>query len=230
MFSVNSDDPLKQRLKKLDNFLAAFRSVGRDTSQKFTLSTRAAREIKARSRTIEKYLESIEKRAYDLAKANKDLYNTKTTSPSSQKHYLDQTLSYLQGKTRLNQLPSLIQDSAKNLNAELLKIKKSFAGMLPESELKKYMLKNISTYMRKSFSIFTDPTYKPDKKIFDGAVDYMVNLVKNNRDLRRAALDEPAFKSFKPEVRIKKSAEQLVKKILQDCKTNNGDPLDFLQG
>ena len=65
MFSVNSDDPLKQRLKKLDNFLAAFRSVGRDTSQKFTLSTRAAREIKARSRTIEKYLESIEKRAYD---------------------------------------------------------------------------------------------------------------------------------------------------------------------
>ena len=59
--------------------------------------------------------------------------------------------------------------------------------MLPESELKKYILKNLSTYMRKSFSIFTDPTYKPDKKIFDGAVNYMVNLVKNNRDLRRAA-------------------------------------------
>ena len=177
MFSVNSDDPLKARLKKLDNVLSWFRSVGKNTGQQFTLSTRAAREIKGRSRTIEKYLESIEKRAYDLAKANKDLYNTKTTSPSSQKHYLDQTLSYLQGKTRLNQLPSLIQDSAKNLNAELLKIKKSFAGMLPESELKKYMLKNISTYMRKSFSIFTDPTYKPDKKIFDVDVDYMINLV-----------------------------------------------------
>ena len=229
MFSVNSDDPLKQRLKKLDNFLAAFRSVGKNTAQQFTLSTRAAREIKGRSRTIEKYLESIEKRAYDLAKANKDLYNTKTTSPSSQKHYLDQTLSYLQGKTRLNQLPSLLQDSAKNLNTELLQIKKAFAGMLPDSELKKYMLQNLSTYMRKSFSIFTDPTYKPDKKVFDGAVDYMVNLVKNNRDLRKAALDEPAFKSFKPEVRIKKNAEQLVKKILQDGKTNNGDPLDFLQ-
>jgi len=229
MFSVNSDDPLKRRVKKLDNVLSWFRSVGKNTAQQFTLSTRAAREIKGRSRTIEKYLESIEKRTYDLAKSNKDLYNTKTTSPSSQKHYLDQTLSYLQGKTRLNQLPSLVQDSAKNLNAELLKIKKSFAGMLPESELKKYMLKNISTYMRKSFSIFTDPTFKPDKKVFDGAVDYMVNLVKNNRDLRKAALDEPAFKSFKPDVRIRKNAEQLVKKILQDGKTNNGDPLDFLQ-
>jgi hypothetical protein len=229
MFSVNSDDPLKQRLKRLDNFLSAFRSVGKNTAQQFTLSTRAAREIRGRSRTIDKYLQSIEKKAYDLAKANKDLYNTKTTSPASQKHYLDQTLSYLQGKTKLSQLPSLLQDSAKNLNAELLKIKKSFANMLPDSEIKKYMLKNISTYMRKSFSIFTDPTYKPDKKIFDGAVDYMVNLVKNNRDLRKAALDEPAFKSFNPEARIKKNAEQLVKKILQDGKTNNGDPLEFLK-
>ena len=229
MFSVNSDDPLKKRLKRLDNVLSWFRSVSKNTAQQFTLSSRAAREIKGRSRTIEKYLESIEQKAYDLAKANKNLYNTKTTSPSSQQHYMDQVLSYFQGKTKLNQLPSLLQNSAKNLNAELLKIKKSFAGMLPEGELKNYMLKNINTYMRKSFSIFTDPTYKPDKKIFDGAVDYMVNLVKNNRDLRRAALEEPAFKSFKPEIRIKKSAEQLVKKILRDGKTNNGDPLEFLK-
>ena len=229
MFSVNSDDPLKQRLKKLDNVLSWFRSVGKNTGQQFTLSSRAAREIKARSRTIEKYLESIEQKAYDLAKANKNLYNTKTTSPASQQHYMDQVLSYFQGKTRIDQLPSLLQDSAKNLNKELLKIKESFAGMLPEGELKKYMLQNLSTYMRKSFSIFTDPTYKPDAKIFDGAVDYMSNLVKNNRDLRKAALEEPAFKSFKPEIRIKKSAEQLVKKILREGKTNNGDPLEFLK-
>jgi hypothetical protein len=185
MFSVNSDDPLKQRLKKLDNVLSWFRSAGKNTGQQFTLSSRAAREIKARSRTIEKYLESIEQKAYDLAKANKNLYNTKTTSPSSQQHYMDQVLSYFQGKTRIDQLPSLLQDSAKNLNKELLKIKQSFAGMLPEGELKKYMLQNLNTYMRKSFSIFTDPTYKPDAKIFNGAVDYMSNLVKNNRDLRK---------------------------------------------
>ena len=119
MFSVNSDDPLKQRLKKLDNVLSWFRSVGKNTGQQFTLSSRAAREIKARSRTIEKYLESIEQKAYDLAKANKNLYNTKTTSPASQQHYMDQVLSYFQGKTRIDQLPSLLQDSAKNLNKEL---------------------------------------------------------------------------------------------------------------
>mgnify|MGYP001207640511 FL=1 len=60
-----------------------------------------------------------------------------------------------------------------------MQIKKTFGNLLPESELKDYLLKNVSTYMRKSFSVFTDPTYKPDKKIFDGAVDYMSNLIKN---------------------------------------------------
>ena len=229
MFSVNSNDPLKARLKRLDNVLSWFRSVGKNTNQQFTLSSRAAREIKARSRTIEKYLESIEKRAYELAKGNKDLYNTNTVSPSSQQHYLDQTLDFLKGKIRLNQLPDTLQESAKNLNKEMIQIKKKFGQLLPESELKNYLLQNVSTYMRKSFSIFTDPTYKPDKKVFDGAVDFMSNLIKNNRDLRRAALDEPAHAGFKPEAKIKKFGESLVKKILYEGKHNNGDPLEFLK-
>ena len=219
MFSVNSNDPLKARLKRLDNVLSWFRSVGKNTNQQFTLSSRAAREIKARSRTIEKYLESIEKKAYELAKGNKDLYNTNTVSPSSQQHYLDQTLDYLKGKIRLNQLPDTLQESAKNLNKEMMQIKKTFGNLLPESELKDYLLKNVSTYMRKSFSVFTDPTYKPDKKIFDGAVDFMSNLIKNNRDLRRAALDEPSHAGFKPEAKIKKFGESLVQKILLKVNT-----------
>jgi hypothetical protein len=229
MFSVNSNDPLKARLKKFDNVLSWFRSVGKNTNQQFTLSSRAAREIKARSRTIEKYLESIEKKAYDLAKGNKDLYNTKTVSPSSQQHYLDQTLDYLKGKIRLNQLPDALQESAKNLNKEMMQIKKKFANLLPESELKNYLLKNVSTYMRKSFSVFTDPTFKPDKKVFDGAVNYMSNLIKNNRDLRRAALEEPAHAGFKPEAKITKFGESLVKKMLYEGKHNNSDPLEFLK-
>ena len=32
---------------------------------------------------------------------------------------LDQTLDYLKGNTKLNQLPDILQDSAKNLNKEL---------------------------------------------------------------------------------------------------------------
>ena len=52
MFSVNADDVLKRRLKKLDNILSYFRSTGEQTSTAFQLWSRAKREIKARARTI----------------------------------------------------------------------------------------------------------------------------------------------------------------------------------
>ena len=229
MFSVNADDPLKQRLKKFDNVLSWFRSIGKNTGQQFTLTSRAAREIKAKSRTIEKYMESLEKRSYDLAKSFKNQYNTKTTSPASQDHYLDQVLTYLKGDLRLDQLPSVLQSTAKNLKGELTKVKKTFGDMLPEGDLKKFILNNVNTYMRKSFAVFTNPSYQPEKEAFDGGVKYMMNLIKKNRTMRKAALEEPSHAKFTPDARVKKYAEVLVKKMLNNAKTNGSDPLDILQ-
>ena len=229
MFSVNHDDPLKQRLKKFDNVLSWFRSIGKNTAQQFTLSSRAAREIKAKSRTIEKYMESLEKKSYDLAKSFKNQYNTKTTSPASQDHYLDQVLTYLKGDLRLDQLPSILRDTSKNLKGELTKVKKTFGDMLPEGDLKKFILNNVNTYMRKSFAVFTNPSYQPEKEAFDGGVKYMMNLIKKNRTMRKAALEEASHAKFTPDARVKKYAEVLVKKMLNNAKTNGGDPLTVLQ-
>ena len=229
MFSVNHADPLKERLKHFDNILSWFRSIGKNTGQQFTLTSRAAREIKAKSRTIEKYMESLEKKSYDLAKSFKNQYNTKNTSPASQEHYLDQVLTYLKGDLRLDQLPSILQNTARNLKGELIKAKKTFGDMLPESDLKKFILNNVNTYMRKSFAVFTNPSYQPEKEVFEGGVNYMINLVKKNRDLRRAALEESSHAKFTPDVRIKKYAEVLVKKMLNNAKVDGGDPLEILQ-
>ena len=229
LFSVTDSDPLKRRLKKLDNFLAAFRSVGQRTGVGFQLTSEAKREIKARSRTIEKYLESIEKKSYDLARANKNLYNTNTTSPASQDYYLDQTLSYLKGQKKLESLPQLLRGSASALNKELAQTKKTFADLLPEGELKDYMLNNLKSYMRKSFAVFSNPEYTPDKKVLDGAIDWInKNVVKKNKDLRQQAAALPGKASAAD--KQKTFAEQLTKKILQTGKQDNVDPLRLLQG
>jgi len=229
LFSVADADPLKRRLKKLDNFLAAFRSVGQRTGVDFQLTSEAKREIKARSRTIEKYLESIEKKSYDLARANKNLYNTNTTSPASQDYYLDQTLSYLKGQKKLEALPQLLRGSASALNKELSQTKKTFAELLPEGELKDYMLNNLKSYMRKSFAVFTNPEYTPDKKVLDGAIDWINNnVVKKNKDLRQQAASLPGKAAAADKQKI--FAEQLTKKILQTGKQDNVDPLRLLQG
>ena len=222
-----SADPLKGRLKTLDNIFSWFRSVGKMTGNRYNLTSRARREIKARARTIEKWLESIDYTATQLAKSFRNQYNTSTTSPASQKHYLDQVLTYLKGDIRMDQLPKLLQESSKNLKGELGKIKKTFADLLPESDLKKFMLANVSNYMRKSFAVFTNPAYQPEKKIFDGAVKYMENVIKNNRDLRAAAIGE--FKNFTPATAVKKHAETLVRKILHEGKNDAKDPLEILK-
>ena len=149
LFSETSRDPLKRKLKKIDQFLARFRSVGKQTGLGYQISSEARREIKAQSRTIEKYLESIEKKSYNLAKDFETKYNTKTSSEASQKYYLDQVLAFLKGNLKLNALPSELKGSASALQKELSLIKKNFADLLPEKDLKDFILKNLNTYMRR---------------------------------------------------------------------------------
>jgi hypothetical protein len=229
MFSANADDPLKRRLKKLDTILSWFRSTGPQTSTQFQLSSRAKREIKARARTIEKYLEDIEARAYNLAKGFKNLYNTNTTSPASKEVYLDQVLSFLKKEIDLNQLPTQLRTPAALLNKELVQIKSKFADLLPEGELKKYMLDNVNTYMRKSFSIFTNPEWKPDQKTFNAGVEWFKQLINDNRDLRTVALESYPNLKGEAEKQIEEYAKVLTNKLLRDGKIDGKDPLAVLQ-
>ena len=136
MFSVNSEDEVKRRVKKLDNFLAKFRSVGEQTAQQYRLSTAAKTEIKAVNRTIEKYLEDLEKRAYALAGGFLKHYNVDKPSPALRDKYLNDVLAYLKKEMPLEKLPETLRPSAKGLNAELVKAKQKFADLLPEGDLK----------------------------------------------------------------------------------------------
>jgi hypothetical protein len=229
LFSVESSNPLQRRLKKIDNFLSGFRSVGKYTGLGFQLSSDAKRFIKGRARTIEKYLESIEKKSYDLAKSFEGQYNTLTTSPASKDYYLDQVLAYLKGQAKLSELPKILQGSAQNLQKEIMKTKDVFGNLLPEGDLKKFILNNLKTYMRKSFSVFTNPEYMPDQKIKQGAAKWILeNVVKKNKDLRESALTLKTGKMTKAQAESA-YAESLVHKILTNTKQDGVDPLKLIQ-
>ncbi len=230
MFSTKSSDPLEKRLKTLDNFLSAFRSLGKQTGLKYQLTSEANREIKARSRTIEKYLQSIEKKSYDLAKSFEGQYNTLTTSPASRDYYLDQVLSFLKGQTTKSALPKQLQETAELLNKELLSTKKTFANLLPDGDLKNFMLNNIKTYMRKSFATFTNPEYTADPKIRSLAAKWVLeNVVKKNKDIRESALKELKTKNMTDNQALQEMAESLTNKILVHTKQDGVDPLRILQ-
>ena len=227
MFSVNSEDEVKRRVKKLDNFLAKFRSVGEQTAQQYRLSTAAKTEIKAVNRTIEKYLEDLEKRAYALAGGFLKHYNVDKPSPALRDKYLNDVLAYLKKEMPLEKLPETLRPSAKGLNAELIKAKQKFADLLPEGDLKSFIINNVQSYMRKSFSVFTNPEYAPKKEVFDDAVKYFSTVIKGNKDMTEAALkfiNKPT-----DEERITEYAKSLTNKLLRDGKNNDLDPLQLLQ-
>ena len=230
LFSETSRDPLKRKLKRLDQFLARFRSVGKQTGLGYQISSEARREIKAQSRTIEKYLESIEKKAYNLAKDFETKYNTKTTSEASQKYYLDQVLAFLKGNLKRDALPIELRKSAEGLQRELKGIKKNFADLLPEKDLKDFILKNLNTYMRQSFAIFTNPSYQPKKEVYDGAVNWIQkNVVEKNKDLKEEAIKTLKTPKMTNKQAFNEMADALTDKIIKAGKQDGADPLRVLQ-
>ena len=67
MFEVTSSDPVERNLRKFDNFLSLFRDSANQSANRFFITGQTDRKIKALSRKIEKQLDSVEVRAYDLA-------------------------------------------------------------------------------------------------------------------------------------------------------------------
>ena len=230
LFSIKSSDPLQRRLKSLDNKLSFFRSVGRMTDNTFQISTEAKTMIKARSRTIEKYLESIEKKSYDLAKSFENQYNSMTSSPASQDYYLDNVLAFLKGQIKKQDLPIELQETAAALNKELIKTKETFSNLLPAGDLKNFMLNNIKTYMRKSFATFTNPEYQASDKIKEAASKWILNnVVKRNKDIRESAINTLKTGRMTDEQALKEMSDSLMNKILTNTKQDAADPLKILQ-
>ena len=87
VFSVQSANPLKANLKKLDNFLSYFRSLGKQTAAQGKITRDAELMIKGKSRAIDKYLDSIEKKTYDMVKGFAVKYDKKNTPEMMQEYY-----------------------------------------------------------------------------------------------------------------------------------------------
>ena len=50
-------------------------------------------------------------------------------------------LAYLKGQIKLTELPKILQGSARDLQKEIIKTKDVFGNLLPEGDLKKFLLK-----------------------------------------------------------------------------------------
>ena len=230
-FSVNSTDDLRKTLKRIDNGLSYFRSVGRFSPEQAAVRQEAEKRIVKTARIVEKLLDSIEKRNYDLVKASKSLYDTKTTSPASMDKYLDDILQYIKGQRSLKTLQPELQSSAQRLKGLMDNAKKEFSKLLPDdSVIKPILTKNLQGYMRKSFGVFTNPNYAVDETstVFKDAVNFMRNIVNKNKDLREYARNVQEAEKVSYQEAKDIVAKLQVKDMLRYAKTDNKDPIQIL--
>jgi len=227
MFDVTSKDPLEAGLKRVDNFLKWFRDSGNQIAYSFNLDGTAERFIKSKAREIEKYIDAIEVKAYDLASGFLGRYNKGFTSPAGEKHLMDQVHEYLRGNLKLSKIEPELQELAKALKDEFTAIKKTYFKELPEgSGLRNALESNLDKYIRMSFATFTNPNYNPSSKVFEDATDFMVNIISKNEDFLEAAVK--GVPVTEQAAAIREFARKNVDNIISIGKREGTDPINAL--
>jgi len=227
MFDVTSNDPLERGLKKVDNFLKWFRDSGNQALYGFNLSGGAERFIKAKSREIEKYLDSIEKKAYDLANGFLGRYNKGFTSPAGERQMLEQVFEYLRGNLKLSKIEPELQEMSKVLKDEFNALKQAYFKELPEgSGLRAALESNLDKYMRMSFATFTNPNFTPGARVVEEATDFMVDIIMRNEDFLEAAVR--GVGATGQTAAIREFAKKNVENIISIGKREGVDPINAL--
>jgi len=231
--SVTSPNKSERVIKRLDNILSYFRSFGRAPKDIEGVGEKAALFIKGRARKIDRTMEGLETKAYNLAKGFENNYNKGTSSPALEKHYLDQVDSFLRNQITLKELPTELQPLSADLKFEIKNIMTEFKKALPKGkqadritkDLENIEVNKIQSYLIKSFSTFTNPNYAPDQKVFNTAVRWITdNVVKKNKDLREIALNKHAKLPTTTE-RFDELSKMMAESVLLTGRADGKNPL-----
>ena len=189
-FTVDSTDELKVGLKKFDNLLSYIRSGGKNTDEAFFIKGSAKREIRASSKKIQDLLLSIENKSYDLAKGFETIYNTKKTSPALMNQYADEVLEFLEGKRKLNNLPEIMQNTARLLKEELKQMNTLYNKYIPDGKgISSILNGGTKSYVKKSFAFLNNPnrSIPEDGPIFKNAANLVKKLILRDKNLQDEA-------------------------------------------
>ena len=234
LYSVTSPNKEEVGLKRLDNFLSYFRSFGKAPKDIEGTSEQVMLFVKAKARKLDRTMEGLEKRAYDLAKQFENNYNKGDSSPALQKYYLELVEDFLRGQRPLKDIPTELQPFATDLKKEIQKTMTEFQNLLPKGKTKDQLVKalqeteigRINSYLVKSFATFTNPNYIPEESVLNKAVDYLSkNVIKG--ELRREAIKQ--FPKLTEAEAVKKSATNLAYSVLRTGKVDNVKPINTIK-
>jgi len=229
MFSKTDINPLKARLAKIGNVVNYFTKEFKTPNAIYKIQEQAGLNIKAENRAVNKYLQDLEASAYKLVKAQNSLFNKKPISPAAIEDQMQIVIAYLKNQTKLIKIPKEMRESAEGLKKILDPNKSKFLKMLPDGDFKNTLLPIISSYMRKSMAVTTNPLHKPPQEVVNEAVKAMLKIISKDRGMQDEAIATFKTKGVSDKQALNLFAEANVRNMIVDYKTFAGSPIQYLQ-
>jgi len=228
LLTTTNTNPLKARLAKIARPVNYLTKEFRTPNAIYKLQEQAGLNIKSENRVVNKYLQDLEARAYQLVKAQNGLFNKKPVSPLEIENQMQLVVAYLKNQISKNKLPKELQDSAEGLKKRLKPAKSKYLNMLPEGDFQNALIPIINSYMRKSMAVTTNPLYNPPKEVVEESVKAMLKLINKNRGMKEEAIDVFKKKGVTRKQALRLFAEATVRNMIVDAKTYTGDPIKYL--
>lgn len=228
-FGLLDTDPLKVKLKKLDNFLSYFRSVGRLTRNVAAVSQDAIKGVRGQQKTIQTLQEDLDKTAYKLAESFRKTYDDPRTTKAIYEQYLDFLEEYILGQRKLSDLPEGLRESSEALKKNLDILYNAFKNTFDKEDLLRDSADTFKNVYRRNFAVFTSENWAPreGQVKFDNMKDYYKEVIKKNTDFTEQA--KAAFPEAKTtEEAIEQFAIQKTYDLLHTAKNGGKDPLKTL--
>ena len=230
LLTTTNTNPLKARLAKIARPVNYLTKEFRTPISIYKLQEQAGLNIKSENRVVNKYLQDLEARAYQLVKAQNGLFNKKPVSPLEIENQMQLVVAYLKNQISKNKLPKELQDSAEGLKKRLKPAKSKYLNMLPEGDFQNALIPIINSYMRKSMAITTNPLYNPPKEVVEESVKAMLKLIssRTNKGMQEEAIEMFKKKGVTRKQALRLFAEATVRNMIVDAKTYTGDPIKYL--
>lgn len=227
---MDRNNPLYQRLNSLDNFLAFFRTRGRLSKEAAQETYSLRRKIKTLQGGINRSIEMIDEVIYDLVKPLRVLYDKNPGQPATYEYFSELIEQFMRGEIKKGDLPKELQIPATLLKTRIEKIFKNYDRLFNKGDFMNDMGALMKNYYQKTFKLFSNEDYvlKPGDKVYDAAVKFMENVIRNNKKLELEATRK-AFPKLTEDEAITQYAKTYVDGFLDSGKSGKFTPLEVIR-
>ena len=192
--------PLKERILGLieSKILPPLRVRGPYTKEAKEIILAGEQKVRGYKKEVGILISRIDRSIYDMLGKGFGNKAFTTSSVGAGRQHWDDVVGYLRGDIKLDALPKVLQQPARDIQQLIEKLSKQIKPYVKSDEIKKEIIDGMGKYLTTSYRIFQG-SFKPGKEEYTAATKYFVDLIKKQD------------KKFKKVKEPKKITEQIVK-------------------